>query len=151
MTRAFWTSLLLAGFFAVLAPSAASAEGLIDVRLIFAEKSTTPSVDAPLRDLTKTFARFPGYTKFSLIKQKELRLGKGKSQTVSAPNDKTVQVTYRGMSKGFVKLRFKLGELEMNVRVHNGGVFFHGGFNYKKGRVIVAIRAKGDPKDKVAP
>ena len=130
--------------------STALAESSVQVALIQAEKGTKDFIAPELESMASTFKRFPGFNQFKLVKSENMTLGLGEKGTVEAPRGKTIEVTYRGVSKGFVKLRFKLGKLEMNVRVHNGGTFFHGGFANKSGRLIVAIKARseqnGQPK-----
>ena len=122
-------------------PAMASAESHIELQLIKATTAEKPSIAPELKELSKTFKRFPGFNSFSLAGQDKMKLKLGETAEMDAPGGKKIQVTYRGVSKGFVKLRFKLGELEMNVRVHNGGVFFHGGYKHEGGRLIVAVRA----------
>lgn len=138
--------LMTLGVALLVLPSRARADGTVEVRLIYAEKSEKASVEPKLKDLEKTFSRFSGYNAFSFLDGKKMPLKLGETGSLMAPGGKKIDVTYRGMSKGFIKLRFKMGEFEMNVRVHNGGVFFHGGYKHKEGRVIVAIRARGESK-----
>ena len=133
--------------------STAFAESSIQVQLIQAEQGKKATIAPELAPLAKTFKRFPGFNQFSLVKNDLMKLKLGEKGVLEAPGGKNVEITYRGVSKGFVKLRFKLGELEMNVRVHNGGVFFHGGFKHENGRLIVAITARSEVlgKAKKAP
>ena len=125
-------------------PALASAESHIEIQLIKATTSDSPSVAGELKELANTLKRFPGFNTFTLAAQDKMSLKLGEVASMAAPGGKKIQVTYRGVSKGFVKLRFKLGELEMNVRVHNGGVFFHGGYKHDGARLIVAVRATSD-------
>ena len=125
-------------------PALASAESHIEIKLIKATTSEKPSVAEELKELARTFKRFPGFNTFALAAEDKMSLKLGEVASMDAPGGKKIQVTYRGVSKGFVKLRFKLGELEMNVRVHNGGVFFHGGYKHDDGRLIVSVRATSD-------
>ena len=129
--------------------STAYAESSVQVALIQAQKGEKPFIAEELKSMESTFERFPGFNQFRLVKRKQMNLGLGETGRVEAPRGKNIEVTYRGVSKGFVKLRFKLGELEMNVRVHNGGVFFHGGFRNGDGRLIIAIKARSEVIGKV--
>ena len=142
---------LIAGVCMGLIPSLASAEASLEVHLIEAKRGDSPKVDPALDGFKKTFARFPGFNQFSQKKVEQKNLKLGESLAVAAPGGKTATVTYRGVSKGFVKLRFKLGDLEMNVRVHNGGVFFHGGYEHDGGRIVLAVRARSMVSGKAPP
>ena len=142
---------LIAGICVGLLPSLASAEATLEVHLIEAKKGDAPRVDPALEGFKKTFSRFPGFNQFAQKKVEQKNLKLGEALTVQAPGEKTATVTYRGVSKGFVKLRFKLGDLEMNVRVHNGGVFFHGGYEHDGGRIVLAVRARSTVSGKAPP
>lgn len=135
----------------LLAEGVARADSNIQVQLIQAEKGDEAFVAPELKGLSKTFKRFNGFNRFSLVDDQTVNLKLGENKDITAPGGKTVSVSYRGISKGFIKLRFKLGELEMNVRVHNGGIFFHGGYSTENARIIVAIRAKSDVDGEIAP
>ena len=130
--------------FAALAAADTPAEGnaRVEVRLIHATLADTPQVHPRLKDLQTYFKRFPGYNQFTLLKSAASEIDVGKTVTLETPNGKPLVVRYRGFSKGFVKLRFKLADMEMNVRVHDGGVFFHAGYAHEGGRMIVAVRVK---------
>lgn len=137
--------LALAAVVAVLAalgPQSAKAEesAKIDVRVIHATPGKA-HIDPKLKDISKHFKRFAGFQRFDLVKRESMSLGMKETGTATMPNGKKLKLTYRGTSKKYVKLRLILGDLQMNIRVYQGGVFFHGGSRYKGGSLIVAVKA----------
>jgi len=147
---------LLMGF-SIVIPQESSADPLqsgmtgpsmadVQVHIIYAKKAQTkPKVDPKLKGLKRYFNRFPGYNWFELKKVKTLSVPLGDTVGLQVPGKRLLKLKYRGVSKGFVKLRFELGDMHMNVRVHNGGVFFHSGFNFENGRIILAVRPRIKP------
>ena len=127
----------------------------VEVHVIYAKKAQTkPKVDPKLKGLKRYFNRFPGYNWYQLVKVKTLSVPLGDTVGLQVPGKRLLKLKYRGVSKGFVKLRFELGDMHMNVRVHNGGVFFHSGFNFENGRIILAIRPRtkaGSGAKKIGP
>ena len=121
-------------------PAEADDHARIDVRVIHATKGQ-PNVHPGLRDLAQHFKRFAGYTRFDLASRQSMDLSLEETGSMRLPNGKTLKLIYRGTSKKYVKLRFILGDLQMNIRVYEGGVFFHGGTQYGGGSLILAIKA----------
>lgn len=126
----------------VAAPQPARADGTarLDVRIIHATKGD-PYVHPSLQDLAQHFRRFGGYDRFTLVGRQSMSLGMEQTGSMSLPNGKSLQLIYRGTSKEYVKLRFIMGDLQMNIRVHEGGVFFHGGTQFGGGALIIAVKA----------
>jgi hypothetical protein len=123
-------------------PLSALAEVSVEVRKIYAT-SEKEYVDPKLGDLAQHFNRFGMFTSFELKGSETLNFSsEGQERTLSLPGGKTLKLIYRGTSKGFIKLRFELADLQMNVRIHEGGLFFHSGVQHDKGRVVLAIKAK---------
>lgn len=125
---------------AVAQPARADGRARLDVRIIHATKGD-PYVHPSLQDLAQHFRRFGGYERFTLLGRQSMELAMEQTGTMALPNGKSLQLIYRGTSKEYVKLRFIMGDLQMNIRVHEGGVFFHGGTQYGGGALVIAVKA----------
>lgn len=139
-----FTGLLVLAFLALIAFSGlVSAQPIdVDVRKIYATR-TGDTVDPKLSDLKKHFARFGPFKSFQALGESSLKFAeKGDTQTVKLDSGDTLTLIYRGQSKGYIKLRFKLGQMQMNVRLKDGGLFFHTGVPWKEGQLVLAIEAK---------
>jgi hypothetical protein len=134
----------LLALLATATPALAQDESVaIELRMIEATTDGN-AIDPKLADLEPYFNRFGPFTSFKALDTKSLTLAEGRVGKVALPDGSTLELTYRGKSKGYVKLRFELGDMKMNVRIHEGGFFFHSGVKHGKGRVVLAIKA--DPK-----
>lgn len=121
-------------------PVQADDRARLDVRIIHATKGE-PYVHPSLQDLAQHFKRFGGYERFTMLGRQSMELAIEQTGSMPMPNGKTLQLIYRGTSKEYVKLRFVMGDLQMNIRVHEGGVFFHGGTQHAGGALIIAVKA----------
>ena len=138
-----WAAVALGIAVVLLAPPTVAAAGgsaRVTVRFVYAS-SQGRGVDPKLADLARYFHRFPMYTRFEAAGSHRLDLAERQAGTVTLPGGRKLVLTYRGTSKGFVKLRFELGDMKMNVRLRSGGVFFHSGVPHRKGRLLLAISA----------
>lgn len=121
-------------------PVQADDKARLDVRIIHATRGE-PYVHPSLQDLAQHFKRFGGYDRFTMVGRQNMELVMEQTGSMQMPNGKKVELIYRGTSKDYVKLRFVMGDLQMNIRVHEGGVFFHGGTQFGGGALIIAVKA----------
>jgi hypothetical protein len=146
-TRFFMTALALAALVGLGVGSDASAapppaEVGAEVLIIHATQGETPSIHGRLKSMEKTFRRFPMFNRFDLLAKHDTSLQLKKPHAFQMPNGKELRLIYRGLDKTgtFVKLRFEFADMHMNIRVTNGGLFFHAGSNHQGGRLLIAIR-----------
>lgn len=125
---------------AVPGPVRADDKARLDVRIIHATRGE-PYVHPSLQDLAQHFKRFGGYDRFTMVGRQSMELAMEQTGSMQMPNGKKVELIYRGTSKDYVKIRFIMGDLQMNIRVHEGGVFFHGGTQFGGGALIIAVKA----------
>ncbi|NUN16093.1 MAG: hypothetical protein HUU55_20905 [Myxococcales bacterium] len=128
--------LLVVGFL----PTGAFADTKVTVRMIQAA-AQPESIHPDLKDLAGYFQRFGTFKSFQPAGVKEITLKLDETGSMVLPSGDKLELQYRGTSKEFVKLRFSLADMSMNIRIHDGGIFFHSGVAYKGGRIILAIRA----------
>lgn len=125
-------------------PTEAFADTKVTVRMIHAT-SQPESVHPDLKDLAGYFQRFGTFKSFQPAGVQEMTLKLDETGSVSLPSGHKLELQFRGTSKEFVKLRFSLADMSMNIRIHDGGIFFHSGVAHKGGRIILAIRAVDIP------
>jgi hypothetical protein len=144
-TAKAWLSAAIALLLVLVLAAPVAADGgpaRIEVRVIHATKGQ-PFVHPSLSDLGAHFKRFGGYNNFTLLDRRSMTLSLEETGAMPLPNGKTLKLIYRGTSKKYVKMRFILGDLQMNIRVFEGGVFFHGGTQYGNGALVLAVSAVG--------
>ena len=139
-------AVLVASALLLLGPTSAQASpdttAKFTVTVIHAH-NTKAGVDPQLRPLADylhaSFARFKA---FDRLDAHTATVGIGKPMTATMPDGKRLELALRGVEKGFVKVRLELDGLKTTVDVRNGGLFFQAGRVYKKGILVLAIRAK---------
>ncbi len=141
ITTAFALAVLLGAGSPGLA-TAAPAEAGVEVLIIHATQGESEMIHGRLKSMEKTFKRFPMFNQFDLLAKHDATLQLKQPQMIPMPNGKELRLIYRGMDKTgtFVKLRFEFADMHMNIRVKDGGLFFHAGSNHKNGRLLIAIR-----------
>ncbi len=146
MRTRIMTALALAGLMTLFALGDAAAapppEAGVEVLVIHATQGGTPLIHGRLQSMEKTFNRFPMFNRFDLLAKHDATLQLKQPHTIQMPNGKSLRLIYRGLDKtrSFVKLRFEFADMHMNIRVTNGGLFFHAGSNHEGGRLLIAIR-----------
>jgi len=131
---------MIAALFLTAGASEAQADARVEVRVIYATKGKK-YIHPKLKDLESYFGRFGAFTSFEPVQQKTLSLKLSQTGAVTLPTGQKLNLIFRGVSKDYVKLRFKLSDMEMNIRIHDGGLFFHSGVPFRDGRLVISIRA----------
>jgi hypothetical protein len=122
----------------------------IVVHLIEASNGA-PGVDPEIKDILKDFRDEFRYSTYKLISKVPKTINKGGSQKVALPDSRELQLFSKGYENGRVKLRVKIVEkpkekaaremLNTEFRIVRGGTIIIGPYNYKKGKLLLAISA----------
>jgi hypothetical protein len=114
-----------------------------DIQVIHATRGDhhmDPKLQPIARYLNRSFGT--RFQSFKLMNSSRLVLTKSQTGQESLPNKTTLSLTYLGVERALLRLDMAVGGLKTRVKVHDGGLFFQAGRSYKKGMLIVAIRAK---------
>jgi hypothetical protein len=102
-----------------------------------------PGVDPKLKALSpylqKSFASFTGFAQVGVHAATVPVDGEA---SFKLPDGKTLTLSFKGASKGFIKVYLELDGLKTTVDVRDGGLFFQAGRVYQDGILVLAIGAK---------
>ena len=128
----------------------ASQEVRIVVYLIEASNGT-PGVDAEIKEIIKQLKGELRYSTYKLISKIPKKIKTGKSERIGLPDSRELLLSARGFEDGRVKLNVKVNEksgrgggkevLNTDFRIVKGGTILIGPYNYRDGKLILAISA----------
>ncbi|MCA9523314.1 MAG: hypothetical protein KC609_20205 [Myxococcales bacterium] len=115
-----------------------------EVRVIAAARERRPTRDPDIsprmaRQLGRTFSKF---NSFKLVKLVTFRAAANVKSPMALPGfEHPLQLTYLGMKKNFIRIYLELLGLRTQVRVHNGGTFFHA-TQRRRSLTIIAVTSR---------
>ncbi len=105
-------------------------------------KTEPPMLHSKLNDFWTYFKRsFGRYKYFNLLNEIKRELKKGLTEVMELPNGEKLKLRYDGITetRELFKLKLEIGDLNFDVRVRDGGLFFQAGHSYEKGILILAL------------
>ncbi|RJP18524.1 MAG: hypothetical protein C4520_14350 [Candidatus Abyssobacteria bacterium SURF_5] len=142
---------LLLSFSAVSAP-AQQAGPKADIIIYVIEASNGGGgVDPQIQHLVKEFKGAFRYSSYQLVKRIPRRLEAGEKEIVPLPGGRQMQLQMQGYEENRIKLRVKILEkkekgsrdiLNTEFRIIKGGTIMIGGYDYRDGKLVMAISAK---------
>lgn len=114
-----------------------------EIHVIHAEKGAN-HIDTQLKSMSRYLTRAFGnrFQSFKQVKKGQYELNLKKSNSTKLPNGTQLKLTNLGTEKGMLRLAMEISGLKTTIKVRDGGLFFQAGRKYKKGMIIVAIRAR---------
>ena len=108
-------------------------------------------VDPQIQGLVKELGAFR-YSSYKLVSKIPRQLRSGEKESVSLPGNRQMQLQMQGAEGNRVKLKVKITEkseeqrsrdiLNTEFRIIEGGTIMIGGYDYRNGKLFVAISAK---------
>lgn len=115
-----------------------------EIRVIAAARERKPANDPDLsprmvRQLSRTFNKF---NSFRIIKVVTFRAATNVKSPMAVPGfSQPLQLTYLGMHKNFIRIYLELLGLRTQIRIHNGGTFFHAA-QRRRSLTIIAVTSR---------
>lgn len=131
-------------------PPGSSEEVGIVVYLIEASNGA-PGVDPEIKEIIKDLKGELRYVTYKLISKIPKKIKTGKSEKIKLPDSRELLLTAGGYEDGRVKLSVKVTEkqgrgasrevVNTDFRIVRGGTIIIGPYNYREGKLILAISA----------
>jgi len=138
----------LAALFMALAPPATARDlqAEIRIRVIYAAKSATESLDPALGDLRPELIDLP-FNKFRLLDKLETTVAINSSVELQFPGERSIAVRFLGLDvsgdKEMLSLRLALKpRLNMQLRIADGGRTLIGGPSHLEGTLFLDVTAR---------
>jgi hypothetical protein len=161
MTNALvWRVIIVLTISAIVALSpcavllAQSSDSPADVRIVvhlIEASNGVPGVDSQIKDIIKDVKGELRYSTYKLISRVPKKIKVGDRENISLPDSRELLVFANGYENGRVKLRVKIVEksgggssrdvLNTEFRLVEGGTIIIGAYNYREGKLILAISA----------
>ena len=110
-----------------------------------------PGVDSEIRHIVKQFHGTFRYSTYRLISKIPKKIPIGESTKITLPGLRTLDISALGYEAGRIRLKVKIVEkstrgrsrdvLTTEFRLVKGGTIVLGDYNYRKGKLILAISA----------
>jgi hypothetical protein len=131
-------------------PSDSSGDVRIVVYMIEASDGV-PGVDPQIKEIIKDLKRELRYSTYKLVSKVPKKIRIGSSEGINLPDSRKLLLYAQGYENGRVKLRVKVTEksgrgpersvLNTEFRIVRGGTIIIGPYNYREGKLILAISA----------
>jgi len=148
--------MLFAIFFFAFGPKAfaQSHEAPDDVRIVvylIEASNGAPGVDSEIKQIIKELKGELRYSTYRLISKVPKKIKTGERERIGLPDSRELLLFARGFEDGRVKLNVKITEkssrgdrrevLNTDFRIVKGGTILIGPYNYREGKLILAISA----------
>lgn len=131
---------------------ASDASGSCKVIVYLIEASDgPPGVDPQIKGIVRQFQGAFKYSTYKLVSKIPKRITVGRSEKISLPGRRELQLYPQGFEEKRIKMNVKIVEkggrgngrtvLNTSFRIVPGGTIMIGGYNYQKGKLILAISA----------
>ena len=117
----------------------------IQIRVIYAVKQASPSIDPALDDIREELKELP-FDKFRLLDRIKTEVTRGAEVELQLPGDKSIVVKFLGVdTQGHEKmLRLQLAvkpALKIGLRLADGGRTLIGGPSHLEGKLVLDVNA----------
>lgn len=148
----FVSAILLASTGAGVSAQTPGASDTVRIVVHLIEASNgAPGVDPEIKDIVKDFRGEFRYSTYKLISKVPKTIKTGDNENIDLPDSRELQLYSKGYEKDRVKIRVKIVEkskgkaardvLDTEFRIVSGGTIIIGPYNYKQGKLLLAISA----------
>jgi hypothetical protein len=111
----------------------------LKVAVIHARKQPGPQDPALARIQGQLQKAFAAYKSFKELDLKEFELEPGKRANMPLPGNKSARFHYQGPDQKVHRVKLKIGENELDLRIPEKRLFFQAGLKHQDGMLVLAI------------